>query len=84
MGWALGMGLVGALARLGDPLDRPVRAPIVHRNRVLVTAGLGLLIGLLAMGYQLVTGQQLRSGVVLREDALPDWSRTPPTIRSAS
>ena len=46
--------------------------PVVHLNRVLVTAGLGLLIGLLAMGYQLVTGNSFSQMLFSGEDALPD------------
>ena len=72
MGWALGMGLVGAL--LGWVIrwiGLSVR-PIVHRNRVLVTAGLGLLIGLTAMGYQLATGNSFGQVLFSGEDALPE------------
>jgi H+/Cl- antiporter ClcA len=72
MGWALGMGLVGAL--LGWVIrwiGLSVR-PIVHLNRVLVTAGLGLLIGLLAMVYQLVTGHSFDQVLFSGEEALPE------------
>jgi H+/Cl- antiporter ClcA len=72
MGWALGMGLVGALVGwVIRWIGLSVR-PIVHRNRVLVTAGLGLLIGLIAMGYQLVTGDSFGQVLFSGEDALPE------------
>jgi chloride channel protein, CIC family len=57
MAWALVMGVVGAV--LGW-LIRSVALwlrPIVHWNRVLVTATLGLLISLTAMAYQLISGR---------------------------
>jgi len=41
-------------------------------NRVLVTAGLGLLIGLIAMGYQLITGNGFGQVLFSGEDALPE------------
>ena len=72
MGWALGVGVVGALLGWAIRWIGLSLRPIVHLNRVLVTAGLGLLIGLLAMSYQLITdnsfGQVLFSG----QDALPE------------
>jgi hypothetical protein len=46
--------------------------PVVHLNRVLVTAGLGLLIGLFAMSYQLVTGNSFGQVLFSGEDALPE------------
>jgi chloride channel protein, CIC family len=72
MGWALGMGAVGAL--LGWVIrwiGLSVR-PIVHLNRVLVTAVLGLLIGLLAMSYQLITGNSFSQVLFSGEEALPE------------
>ena len=72
MGWALGMGLAGALVGwVIRWIGLSVR-PIVHLNRVLVTAGLGLLIGLIAMGYQLVTGNSFSQVLFSGEDALPE------------
>ncbi len=66
MAWALVMGVVGALLGWVVRWIGLSLRPIVHLNRVLVTAGLGLLIGLLAMTYQLISGQQLHPGAVLR------------------
>ena len=62
LAWAVVMGAAGALLgwliRSGGLWLRP----IVHLNRVLVTSALGLLIGVIAMAYQLLSGQ----------DALPE------------
>ena len=46
--------------------------PIVHRSRVLVTAVLGLLIGLTAMAYQLISGRSFTAILFSGQDALPD------------
>ena len=43
----------------------------MHRSRVLVTAGLGLLIGLLAMAYQLISGKSFTEVLFSGQDALP-------------
>ena len=45
--------------------------PLVHRNRVPVTVGLGLLIGLTAMAYQLITGNGFTDVLFSGQDALP-------------
>src|SRR4051794_19831123 len=56
MAWALAMGAVAA------PIGWVIRSaalelrPLVHRNRVVVTGVLGLLVGCLAMAYQLISG----------------------------
>ncbi len=72
MGWALVMGVAGAV--LGW-LIRSVALwlrPIVHWNRVLVTAALGLLIGLTAMAYQLISGRSFTQVLFSGQDALPE------------
>lgn len=46
--------------------------PLVHRGRVLVTAGLGLLVGLIAMAYQLVSGRSFTQVLFSGQGALPD------------
>jgi H+/Cl- antiporter ClcA len=70
--WALVMGVVGALVgwiiRWGGLSLRP----LVHTNRILVTAGLGLLIGTSAMIYQAVTGHSFTQVLFSGQDALPD------------
>src|SRR5215210_7883692 len=72
LGWALVMGVAGAL--LGW-LIRSVGLwlrPIVHMNRVLVTSALGLLIGCTAMVYQLISGQSFSQLLFSGQDALPE------------
>jgi H+/Cl- antiporter ClcA len=46
--------------------------PIVHLNRVLVTVLLGLLIGLTAMAYQLISGRSFTQVLLSGQDALPE------------
>ena len=46
--------------------------PLVHRNRVPVTVGLGLLIGLCATAYQVITGHEFSQVLFSGQDALPD------------
>ena len=46
--------------------------PVVHRSRVLVTAFLGLGIGLTAMAYQLVSGHSFTQVLFSGQDDLPD------------
>ncbi|TCC51062.1 chloride channel protein [Kribbella capetownensis] len=71
MAWALAMGAAGAL--LGwviRSIGLSLR-PVVHLNRVLVTAALGLLIGLIAMAYQLISGNSFTQVLFSGQDALP-------------
>ena len=72
LGWAVVMGFAGALLGwvirwLGLSLR-----PIVHLNRVLVTAALGLLIGLTAMAYQLISGDSFTQVLFSGQDAMPE------------
>lgn len=72
LGWAVVMGAVGAL--LGW-LIRAVALslrPVVHLNRVLVTSSLGLLIGLTAMAYQMISGRSFTQVLFSGQDALPE------------
>jgi len=72
LAWAIVMGVVGALLGwLIRALALRLR-PIVHLNRVLVTALLGLLIGLTAMVYQLISGRSFTQVLFSGQDALPD------------
>jgi H+/Cl- antiporter ClcA len=72
LGWAFVMGIVGAalgwLIRWGGLSLRP----LVHTNRVLVTAALGLLVGLSATVYQVITGHSFTQVLVSGQDALPE------------
>jgi len=72
MGYALLMGVVGAgLGWIIRWIGLSLR-PLVHVNRVLVTTALGLLIGLLAMLYQLVSGNSFTQVLFSGQDALPE------------
>jgi H+/Cl- antiporter ClcA len=66
------MGIVGAalgwLIRWGGLSLRP----LVHTNRVLVTAALGLLVGLSATVYQVITGHSFTQVLFSGQDALPE------------
>ena len=72
MAWALVMGVVGALLGWVIRWIGLSLRPIVHLNRVLVTAGLGLLIGLTAMVYQLISGNSFTQVLFSGQDALPE------------
>ncbi len=82
MAWALVLGAAAA------PIGWVIRSgalslrPLVHRSRVPVTAALGLLVGLIAMTYQLISGHSFTQVLFSGQDALPDWWRTPPTTPS--
>jgi len=71
MAWAVAMGVVGALLGwLIRWLGLSLR-PVVHVNRVLVSAGLGLLIGLTAMAYQTISDNSFTDVLFSGQDALP-------------
>jgi H+/Cl- antiporter ClcA len=72
LAWAIVMGVAGALLGwLIRSLALRLR-PIVHLNRVLVTSLLGLLIGLTAMVYQLISGRSFTQVLFSGQDALPE------------
>jgi H+/Cl- antiporter ClcA len=72
MAWALVVGAVGALLGwLIRWIGLSLR-PVVHLNRVLVTSGMGLLIGTTAMGYQLVSGNSFTQVLFSGQAALPE------------
>jgi H+/Cl- antiporter ClcA len=72
MGWALAMGVVGALLGWLIRWVGLSLRPIVHLNRVLVTSALGLIIGLTAMAYQLTSGHSFTQVLFSGQDALPE------------
>ena len=72
LAWALVMGVVGALLGWVIRWIGLSLRPLVHRNRVLVTAGLGLLIGLIAMAYQLISGHSFAQVLFSGQDAMPE------------
>jgi hypothetical protein len=72
LGWAVVMGAIGALLGwLIRWIGLSLR-PVVHLNRILVTSGLGLLIGLTAMAYQLISGHSFTQVLFSGQDALPE------------
>jgi H+/Cl- antiporter ClcA len=69
--WALPVGLLGAvLGWCVRWLGLSLR-PLVHRRRVPVTALLGLLVGLCATAYQVLTGRGFGEVLFSGQDALP-------------
>lgn len=72
LGWAVIMGAVGALLGWLIRWVALSLRPLVHLNRVLVTSALGLLIGLSAMAYQLITGNSFTQVLFSGQDALPE------------
>jgi len=71
LAWAIVMGIAGALLGwLIRYLALRLR-PIVHLSRVLVTSLLGLVIALIAMTYQLVSGRSATEVLFSGQDALP-------------
>lgn len=70
--WAVPVGVLGALLGWAIRwLGLTVR-PLVHHNRVPVTVGLGLLIGLCATAYQVTTGHEFSQVLFSGQNALPD------------
>jgi H+/Cl- antiporter ClcA len=72
MGWALVMGAAGALLGWSIRWVGLSLRPVVHLHRVLVTSALGLLIGLTAMAYQLMSGRSFTQMLFSGQDALPE------------
>jgi len=71
LAWALVLGAAAV------PIGWAIRwlalslRPIVHRSRVLVTAGLGLLVGLIAAAYQLISDHSFTQVLFSGQEALP-------------
>lgn len=72
MGWAVAMGVAGALLGWLIRWVALSLRPVVHVNRVLVTCALGLLIGLTAMAYQMISGNSFTQVLFSGQDALPE------------
>jgi len=72
MAWALAMGAAGALLGWVIRWIGLSLRPVVHVNRVLVTAALGLLIGLTAMAYQLISDHSFSQVLFSGQTALPE------------
>jgi H+/Cl- antiporter ClcA len=71
MAWAVALGAAGALLGWVIRWIGLSLRPVVHVNRVLVTAGLGLVIGLTAMAYQLISGNSFTQVLFSGQAALP-------------
>src|SRR3954451_10695690 len=72
LAWAVVLGVVAAgIGWLIRSLALRLR-PLVHRNRVLVTAVFGLVIGLTAAAYQLLTGRSFTEILFSGQTALPE------------
>jgi H+/Cl- antiporter ClcA len=69
--WAVPIGVLGALVGWGVRWVGLSLRPVVHRSRVVVTAALGLGIGLVAMTYDLLTGRGYDQVLFSGQDALP-------------
>ncbi len=72
LAWAVVMGAVGALLGWLIRWCALALRPVVHLNRVLVTSVLGLLIGLTAMAYQLISGHSFTQVLFSGQSALPE------------
>jgi H+/Cl- antiporter ClcA len=72
MAWALPMGAAGALVGWVIRWIGLSLRPVVHVNRILVTAVLGLVIGVTAMGYQLISDHSFTQVLYSGQDALPE------------
>jgi H+/Cl- antiporter ClcA len=72
MAWALVVGAVASLLGWAIRWVGLSLRPVVHLNRVLVTTGLGVVIGLVAMVYQLVSDHSATQVLFSGQDALPD------------
>lgn len=72
MSWALAMGAAGALLGWVIRWIGLSLRPLVHMNRVLVSAVLGLTVGVTAMVYQIVSGNSFTQVLFSGQDAMPD------------
>jgi len=72
MAWAVAMGAAGALLGWSIRWIGLSLRPVVHLSRVLVTAVLGLTIGLIAMAYQLISDRSFNQVLFSGQDALPE------------
>jgi len=71
MAWAVAVGAAGALLGWVIRWIGLSLRPVVHLSRVVVTAGLGLIIGLTAMTYQLISDNSFTQVLFSGQDALP-------------
>lgn len=72
MSWAVVMGVAGACLGWVIRWAAFSLRPLVHRNRLVVTSALGLLVGLTAMVYQVASGRSFTEVLFSGQDALPE------------
>jgi H+/Cl- antiporter ClcA len=72
MCWAVAMGIAGAIMCWLIRWVAQCLRPWVHRYRLIVTAALGLLVGLTASSYQLVSGRSFNEVLFSGQDSLPE------------
>ena len=72
MAWALVVGAVAALLGWAIRWVGLSLRPVVHLNRVLVTTALGVVIGVVAMVYQVISDHSATQVLFSGQDALPD------------
>jgi H+/Cl- antiporter ClcA len=72
MAWALVVGVAASLLGWAIRWVGLSLRPVVHLNRVLVTTALGLVIGLVAMAYQLISDHSATQVLFSGQDALPE------------
>ncbi|MFI7528517.1 chloride channel protein [Nocardia salmonicida] len=73
MCWAVVVGAIAALLGWAIRWAGLALRPLVHAHRILVTAVLGLLIGLTATAYQLISGNSFNHVLFSGQDALPEF-----------
>jgi H+/Cl- antiporter ClcA len=71
MAWALVVGAIGALLGWSIRWIGLSLRPLVHLNRIVVTVGLGVVIGLIAMAYQLISDNSFTQVLFSGQSALP-------------
>jgi H+/Cl- antiporter ClcA len=72
MAWALPLGVAGALLGWVIRWIGLSLRPVVHLNRVLVTTVLGVVIGLTAMAYQLISDNSFTQVLFSGQSAMPE------------
>jgi H+/Cl- antiporter ClcA len=72
LAWAVAVGVVGALLGWVIRWIGLSLRPTVHRQRILATTAIGLLIGLLATAYQLLSGNSFTQVLFSGQTALPE------------
>ena len=71
MAWAVPVGALAACLGWVIRWTALSLRPVVHLSRILVTAGLGLGIGIVAMAYQLISGDSASQVLFSGQSALP-------------